>query len=98
MTGFTHHSILNESPNSALTNHKVHGCTDAGTTIGAGVGEWSTRPGPEDDVFSGRRGDEYARTKCQLSRCEHGWEDAGLLIQGKGRLERIDVHYRDRRD
>lgn len=83
--GSAHHGILKESTSALQTNHNVHDYSDAGVTSGAGVGQWSTRPGTEDDVSSDEGGDEYARIRHQLSRSERGWQDAGFAEKGKGK-------------
>lgn len=77
--------ILKESNYAAQTNHNVHDYTDTGVTTGAGVGEWSTRVGRDDDVSSDEGGDEYARIKHELGRAERSWKDAGFMDKGKGK-------------
>jgi hypothetical protein len=77
--------ILKESSGAVQTNHNVHDYSNAGTTSGAGVGEWTPRPVYDDDVSSDEGGDEYARIKHELNRSERGWKDAGFLDKGKGK-------------
>lgn len=85
MNGSAYPGILKESTSAVQTNHNVHDYSDAGVTTGAGVGEWASRPGRDDDVSSDEGGDEYARIRHELSRSERGWKDAGFAEKGKGK-------------